>query len=298
MRSSPFGSVTPTANASHDLEAGRGLEAQGSDDTSTTGYLATLSLLGRGWRRGWKRARRWTDVSRTEEDTPGDYSDQHSAYPSIADQQTFDDSTATVRMRKTSRCRFAWEADSEDIERATNNQLLAPTAGFNLAHLFRRTSSTLQEADVSPSSLERGDAGVTTSYTRSTCPWHDPSRMASRSVTAAHPSNNEHRGLRNTCNQNRILQPRSPSKRIRTWTYGIENVPPQSISMSIVDEDCGSVRRGSDGGSVIRVPRTRNRGWSTDDTTAEAERMSMIEVDVGGVGEEMGLDRRKGESFE
>ncbi|KAL8933644.1 MAG: hypothetical protein Q9216_006272 [Gyalolechia sp. 2 TL-2023] len=47
MRSSPFGSVTPTVNNTRDIEAARGSETVESDGTSTTGYLATLSMLGR-----------------------------------------------------------------------------------------------------------------------------------------------------------------------------------------------------------------------------------------------------------
>ncbi|KAL8710671.1 MAG: hypothetical protein Q9225_007248 [Loekoesia sp. 1 TL-2023] len=308
MRSSPFGSATPAANNSREIEARRGSEAVESDRTSTTGYLATLSLLGRGWRRGWRKTKTWSDTSRTHEDSCDRRSDQPSTCASTADQQTLDGSASTVRMRKTSQRRSTWEADSQDVERATNTQLLAPTAGFSLAHLFRRSSTPKPDSsnrpDVSPSSLERGEAGVIMSHHHAICPWHDSRNNGTRCITAVGASV----PLRSSKTEERrqVLGEKSwqervsyPARRVQTWAYGIDKAHPWSSSASLVDTDGDSVKRGSDVAPTIKVSKTRKEARSSDNTTAAAESMSMIDVPQtthGGASEdEDGLVRYEGD---
>ncbi|KAL8994299.1 MAG: hypothetical protein Q9188_007106 [Gyalolechia gomerana] len=318
MRSSPFGSVTPTVDSTRDIEAARVSEAVESDGTSTTGYLATLSMLGRGWYQGWRKARTtWSDTSRTYKDSSGHCSHssdhcsgQHSTPASTADKHTLDDTQTTVRMRKSSQRRSTWEADSEDVERATNNQLLAPTAGSKLAYLFRRSSTPESNTpSVSPSSIERGVTRFTTSrqHHQNIYPRPHSRFTGARSITMGNASlpfrsnkmEDRRQGLRENFGQEHN---RHPARRVRTWAYGVENVHlygienirPRSVAASILDAECDN----SHLAPAIVLPKRRKEDRNTDDSTAEAERMSIIDVPgmryagVGGcaLGEGLGLD--------
>ena len=315
MRSSPFGSAEPENKTGQDIEAARGSDAIESDHTSTTGYLETLALLGRGWRRGWRRARKWTESSESSQDTQPHPPNQEFTYIPLSGAQTLHEDITTVRMRKLSRRRSGWEADSEDVQRATNTQLLAPTAGSNLANLFRRGSDQEQVADdgslreISHNPCERAEVGSTISQHHPVgCPWHDlKSSNRLRNITAPnHPpprtlstGGKELNGRVSPQSETKNLPMRrrdgvagpNPSRRIQTWTCGVENSLPKSVPTS----SCVGVPAGGDE-PVLRssgpdafhaaVPRTREGRWGTDDEMAEAERMSLIDVkrlgDMGG----------------
>ncbi|KAI4132800.1 MAG: hypothetical protein LQ338_000504 [Usnochroma carphineum] len=299
MRSSPFGSIEPDTNLGHDIQAGRRSETPDSDGASTMGYLGTLSLLGRQWRRGWRRAKRSTDTSGTytnnDEHCPG----KQSARASTAHQEPTNDSSATVRLRKTSRpSKLDWKANSEDVERATNNQLLAPTAGSNLANLFAREPVQRFEGSHRPgtsqASCGQGLAGcTTTSHRDPICRQHDAGRVRQpRNITIAGSSPPLPKSyLARRRIDNGIRAPYPSPQRVQTWTNGIENTRPphQSVSASVVehpDDDSVDGASVSDSTPTITVSRVRERrgAGGTDDSTAEAERMSMIRMPrmVGG----------------
>lgn len=297
MRSSAFGSADPNPNPNCDVEAARSAEAQESDRAATNGYLDTLSLLGRNWRQGWRKARMSVDSSSTH----GSASDQHSAgrppsCTSAAIEDHHDSPVGTVRLRHSSRQTCSgWQANSEDVQRATNTQLLAPTASFILASLFRKPSGQ-QEYDVerqdrpqavddpaqpaAPMGLQRVDHPTIR-------PLRNTSVMGSsynflgltqsrRSFNKAYPAT-----------LNAICPPRPSPERIRAVTYGVENMRPRRWSASAppphppppVEEapDDRSLDGDSDGEWPIRYQKSRGE---VDDGTAEAEaeRMSMIDV--------------------
>ncbi|KAI4137860.1 MAG: hypothetical protein L6R39_007068, partial [Caloplaca ligustica] len=238
MRSSPFGSIEPTASPTHDLEAARRSEVLQSDGTSTTGYLGTLSRLGRHWRDGWWRVRRWTDSSVTYTNNDEAGSENPPVCTSAATEGGSDETVNTIRQRKPSRrSRPEWAADSEDVERAINNQLLAPTAGFTLANLFARNAvQRPNEPSDSSSSCERGMAGYMTAHHGNTCPRDDRGNGQPRNATVVGLPPHLRRSTRSrhdlnktfhtsgTCGVQATADP--TPQRIRTWTYGIENTPP------------------------------------------------------------------------
>ncbi|KAL9603949.1 MAG: hypothetical protein Q9219_000887 [cf. Caloplaca sp. 3 TL-2023] len=269
--------MTPITNTTSEVEAGRQSEAVESDRTSVTRYLGSLALLGRGWRYRWRRVQRWSASTDDHRDN-SDHSPNHSsAGASISDQHTLDESTTTVRMRKPSRHKRTWEADSDDVQRATKTQLLAPTAGFTLANLFQgKTVDKAEGSPISPSSCEQGEAGFTTS---SRCPWHDGNHKTSPSVTTAglplssrseeHPQA-EFPTTIEACTSTLL---RHPARRVQTWAaHGMDD---RSVSAFVIDIDD---EESIEAPSTIRVPKTRKGARGTEDSTAEAERMSMIDV--------------------
>ncbi|KAL8702315.1 MAG: hypothetical protein Q9201_004463 [Fulgogasparrea decipioides] len=241
MRSSAFGSANADVQASHDIEAARPSKARGSDYTSSSGHLDTLAGLGRQWGQRWWRGRSRTTSSDIEANRPGECSENHfSNRTSATEQNTVEDNVTTVRLRKPiRRSGFEWKAHSEDVERATNTQLFTPTAACNLERLFQP-----------PNTVFYGSCDVQEPYL---------------------------------------------SRRIRTWTYGLGRS--QSRSVSLLDthtdtESVGQVCHGSHttqtaNAEVVEQPpceesslRIRKRGetTSTDNTTAAAEMMSIVDV--------------------
>lgn len=228
MRSSAFGSADADINASHDVEAGDISEAIESGHTSSTGYRNTLSRLGRHWGQGRRRALRHSGSSDMENNIPDHCSEGQGPSMSVADRNTTDENITSVRMRKPiKRTGLEWKACSEEVERATNTQLLASPAARNLARLFE-----------------------------------DPN---------------------GTANAGCIVQDRQPARRIRTWTYGLDRTQSHSTqshstptTMTTIDDE-----RCQQNEPTLIVPKTRREGRSTEDTTAAAEGMSMIDLSYG-----------------
>ncbi|KAL8736585.1 MAG: hypothetical protein Q9181_002355 [Wetmoreana brouardii] len=258
MRSSAFGSADADVNASHDIETARPSEARGSDYTSRSGHLDTLSGLGRQWGQRWWRGRSWTTSSDIEANHPGDWSESQSSNRiSATEQNTMDDNITTVRLRKPiRRSGFEWKAHSEDIERATNTQLLTPTAGCNLERPFQP-----------PNTISYGSCDVQKPYL---------------------------------------------SRRIRTWTYGLDRSQPRSIPLLVTYTDTESVKQVYHGSvttvttnaEVVEQPscekpslRVRKRGetTSTDNTTAAAETMSVVDVPFNSTQEALNIDAQEHE---
>ncbi|KAI4185805.1 MAG: hypothetical protein L6R41_003891 [Letrouitia leprolyta] len=164
MRSNPFGSVAPTVGDIHDLEAARGSDTIASDGTSSsTGYL---TILGRQWRRRWRKTRTtWSDTTNTYRDSSdhrfSDNSDQqrNPSYVSATNSHPSINAESTVRMRKTNQRGPTRDNESVDIARAMTNQLLAPTAGARLVCLFQKSSIPRPETEgmIQAGLLERGE---------------------------------------------------------------------------------------------------------------------------------------------
>ncbi|KAL8949701.1 MAG: hypothetical protein Q9222_004210 [Ikaeria aurantiellina] len=287
MRSSPFASNGPASHTRRDLEAERSSEAQESDGTSTTGYLGALSLLGRGWRRGWRRRSTWANSSETRVDMSNSGSEQSADSNAVTAAPKTVSDDATVKMRKRAGFRhLCWEANSEDVERATNTQLLAPTAGTALVSLFQR-----EVASKSPDTVR-----LNTSQSTGTLSVEANGRR-SRSISAArtllrlcsgiqnnttspnrgngHDHSNDH--STNLSGQRGTDENTSLPTRGYAGAYGTEEDLLQSMAASLVNipgtYEWQTLRDGSD----VVIPKKRNKGRSTDDTAA-AERMSMIDV--------------------
>lgn len=316
MRSSPFGSANAATNPNLDVEAARSSEAQESEETPFAGHLGTLSLLGRHWRPSWRRAGRSTHSSDTYVETPDHRSADPSACIPTAAEDISDENINTIRFRKTSRqYRSDWNANSEDVERATNNQLLAPTAAFNLAHLFQRPAQKTEgpsQRGTSPSSCEQGRAGYTASHYDSTHNLsndHESHRTRSMQWPYRLPRTQSRRDLNKMwhTNVNGLHAPCPSPKRIPIWPCEIENTRPSPASV-VGGRDDRSIDGDPDCMPPINVPKTRKSkgAWSTDGSAAEAEKMSVISVPsilfVGGNGHDRiregeDFDRSDGESF-
>lgn len=324
MRSSPFGSADAVTNPNLDVEAARSSQAQESEGIPIAGHVGTLSLLGRHWRRSWRRAGRSNHSSDTYVEIPDHRSVDESACISTAAEDMLDNFN-TIRLRKTSRqYRSDWNANSEDVERAMSNQLLAPTAAFNLANLFRSPAQKTEgpsERGTSPSSCEQGRAGYTTSHSDPPpCPSDDHRLRRTRSMQCQYrlPRTQSRRDLNKTWhpNPNGIHVPCLSPKRIPIRPCGIKNTRPLQPSTISVAEgrddrsiaDDRSIGRDPDCMPRINVPKTRESkgAWSTDGSVAEAEKMSVISVPsilfVGNnshdrIREGKDLDVTDGESF-
>ncbi|KAL8708492.1 MAG: hypothetical protein Q9220_006650 [cf. Caloplaca sp. 1 TL-2023] len=237
MRSSPFGPTAPISWTRRDIETGH------------------------------KARNTWADSSETrvDEQSP-DSSATNAGYETSSD-------SATIKMRRrpgfSSLC---WRANSEDVARATNTQLLAPTAGTALVNLFHREDDP-EVLDTSRSGTSRVDCTMGSSNSSESPSLKDAitayaEEQYLRSVSSTirylpHPCNDEGHSL--------------PVQRSIRSYRGREDVP-RSSAVSFNDPPT------SPGGSEIVVPKKRNKRRSTDDTTAAAERMSMIDTPVDNVG--------------
>ncbi len=311
MRWRQRSSVDAATVSDPDIEAAISSAGPGSDETSATDHLATLALLGRQWREGWRRAERATQSSTTCVGTSDHVAEGPSAAISTAAEDIPDHNTSTVRLRKTSRpYRSTWNANSEDVERATNNQLLAPTAASNLTHLFRAPPTTRvlegsTQRGASLSACEQCRAGFTEAHGARVSDMlndhhHHPSRM--RSITGEQsayrpPRERSQRDLGRTLytSQQRAIPTTSSSfpRRISsTGTCGVENtrpLQPASASASSLPEGGDDLQSMVSGDRSdcdrdlhrlpqLSVPKKRKRNCEWSSMEEEAERMSFVGV--------------------
>ncbi|KAL8646894.1 MAG: hypothetical protein Q9210_005869 [Variospora velana] len=288
MRGSPFGAADPNSDVGHDIEAARLSGVLESDYASASEGSRTLPLLGKYWRQGWRK------VKSGYESDPNHCSQRPSACTSAAHKGSSDDAISTIRLRKTSRQAWlGWQRGSEDVERARKTQLLVPTAGFNLASLFRR-SSEQKKMDVERQDMPEMSVTLTQQMSpafsprssRSPSLWHDTAFRQPRNITVI---GSPHHSLRRiqprrdlngafNGNFNRVRASCPVPERTQIDDHGVDDRSFRSRSPPPTDRDGGSPTQDYAMGWPIRNPRRRGRMRSTGDSTAEAERMSVIEV--------------------
>ncbi|KAI4169719.1 MAG: hypothetical protein LQ346_008937 [Caloplaca aetnensis] len=310
MRWSRRSSTDATTVPNPDIEAAMSSAGPGSDEISATGHLGTLSLLGRQWREDWRRSDRWTHSSKTCVETSDHVAEGLSAGISTAAEDISDHNTSTIRLRRTSRpYKSTWNANSEDIERATQNQLLAPTAAFNLANLFRSPAQTLEgstQRGTSPSACEQGRAGYTKSqHAPITDLLNDRHPSETRSIASEQstyrlPRKQSRRGLAQTLYTSQHAIPTTsysfPGRITSIGTCGAENTRPLQLASASVAEGRDDQSIADHHQSIVddrivdqdphRLPslnvRKMRKGkgaWSsTGGSVAEAEKMSIISV--------------------
>ncbi|KAL8730160.1 MAG: hypothetical protein Q9166_004243 [cf. Caloplaca sp. 2 TL-2023] len=314
MRSSPFGSAEPSSNANYDVEALRVAAARGSDGTAASGNAGALALLGRRWHRGWLEATRWSASSDTYVDHMGPDMERQTIRSFRADLDVPNDSRTTVRMRRANRqSESGCTIDSEDVERATSTQLLGPTGVASLLQLFRRPS--VQTTSPTPSMVTSRCSRIEPSQT-SAVKLPPPHQLSGNQYnTGCYLTFGDRHHLPNLPSNNHpVTHHHSLPKRISTWTYGFDgshprsatasllstndNFQPQSAPASLLDLDTESLNQAPDPPSEIIVPRKRRGTKSTDTSTAEAERMSIIDVPFQGTRRISDVDARDEPSFD
>ncbi|KAL8809422.1 MAG: hypothetical protein Q9200_003432 [Gallowayella weberi] len=300
MRSSPFGSA---GLASQDVEAlGGPPGAREGDDTSKNCTLASLAHLGRRWHRRLHRAKTWASSSDTCVEGCDADLEKQSVYQTARDQDMPNDSFTTVKLRRHTRSSGAgWDLNRHDVERATHTQLLAPTAVGRLMQLFRRPSL---ESTCPTSSGETENAfqietlgGPT--RTRPTLHLLPHGRSIPENY---HTFQDSHHISTTLADGHHDINNQRPSRRIRTWTYGLDDpgrdsmsdssttsaevddgTRAQSTSTSFANSKIASLERFSSEEPTVYIPRTRRETKSSPDiTAAAAESMSIISVPFHG----------------
>ncbi|KAL8776940.1 MAG: hypothetical protein Q9203_003448 [Teloschistes exilis] len=139
LRSSAYSSTTPSAEADGQLQAEPASGLRQSDHSSATDGLRSLALMGRRWDRGWRAARRYTDLeaARPYDGTQESY---HTCLSGPQQGPELHAASSTIRRRRPMRrATVDWDSHGGGVERATKVQLLAPTAGAeHLVRLFER----------------------------------------------------------------------------------------------------------------------------------------------------------------
>lgn len=311
MRSSPFGSAGP---AGRDVESLDGpSEVRGSDPNRDNETMGTLAFLERQWRSGWLQAKAWASSSDTYVESPEPDLERQSIDRAIEDQNVAHDSATTARMRKPTRYASPnWEVNRDDVERATHTQLLAPTAVGRLIQLFRRPSPHSRYATSSTDVMN--------------APWVEGSQSepednpplyllpGERSVSGSyHPFHDNHHVDTTSSNPWRVIQSHYPTRRIRTWTYGLDGPQPcrtsatqlnidgntqsSPASTSLAKRDLETVERFPYEEPTLYVPRTRRGRRGTVDSTTAAENMSIIDVPFHSTPTVPAINARVGSSF-
>ncbi|KAI4288252.1 MAG: hypothetical protein L6R35_002476 [Caloplaca aegaea] len=295
MRGSPFGAAAPNTDVGHDIEAARLSEVlPESDSASASEGSRTLRLLGRHWRQGWRKVKSGATSSHGYESDPKHCSERPSTCTSAAHEGSSDDAISTIRLRKTGRQAWlGWQRGSEDIERARKTQLLVPTAGFNLASLFRR-SSEQKDMDVERQDMPEKSVALTQQMSpasssrssRSPSLRHDTVFRQPRNITVIGPPHHLLRRIQSRRdlnrafdgNFNRVRASCPLPERTQIDDHGVDDRSFRSRSPPPTDRDGGSPTQDYTLGWSIHNPRRRGRMRSTGESTAEAERMSMIEM--------------------
>ncbi|KAL8803825.1 MAG: hypothetical protein Q9182_002957 [Xanthomendoza sp. 2 TL-2023] len=310
MRSSPFDSAGLT---SHDVEAlGGPSGASGKDDNSKDGTLASLARLGRRWHRRLHRAKTWASSSDTYVEGCDEDLERQSVYQTGRDQGIPNDSFTTVKLRRHTRNSSAgWDLNRYDVERATHTQLLAPTAVGRLMQLFRRPSLE-NMSPTSSSDTENAFQNETLGGPPRTRPTlhllpHDHSiRETYHTFQDSHHispilANRRHNYIHN----------QYPSRRTRTWTYGLdeprrhsmsdrstnsadldEGPRAQSTSTSFANMKTASLERFPFEETTVYIPRTR-RGTKS---SPAAECMSINSIPYHGRSRLLGIGTAAGEA--
>ncbi|KAL9011148.1 MAG: hypothetical protein Q9173_003989 [Seirophora scorigena] len=294
MRSSPFGAADPNSDVDYDVEASRSSGLPESDYASASEGLGTLPLLGRHWRQDCRKVRREATSSHDYEPTPNHCPERPSTCTFPAFEGSSDDTVSTVRLRKINRQAWSgWQTHSEDIERATKTQLFGPTASFTLASLFRKSSeqkeTDLERHEILEMTVAQGQQRSSASSPqpcRSPSLWHDVASKQPRNITVI---GSPYRLLQRTQSQrdlnkafrgniNAVRASCPLLERTQPWEQGAVDPSSRSGSPQPADGEGGSPTQGFAVGWPIRNPKKRGRMRSIDDSTAAAERMSMIDV--------------------
>ncbi|KAL8896339.1 MAG: hypothetical protein Q9207_007758, partial [Kuettlingeria erythrocarpa] len=259
--------VDATTAPNPDIEAATSSAAPGSDETWAKGHLGTLSRLGRQWHQDWRRAERGNHSSKTFVETSDHVAEGPGAGVSTAAEDISDHNTSTVRLRKTSRpYTSTWNANSEDVERATQNQLFKPTAASNLANLFRAPGQVVEgsiQRGTSLSACEQGRAGYTEPHRARIIGMlndHHPSRtrsIASEQSAYRLPRKQSRRDLARALYTSRHAVPTSsssfPGRISSTGTCGKENTRPLQPASALASS---LAERGDDDRSISDYPQS------------------------------------------
>ena len=299
MRSSPFGSAEPDTNNDCDIEVSRPREVMAIDGALNGGNVGTLALLGRRWHRRWRRERTWTSSSDTYIDDSDHDLERQSVYHTAGDQDAFNDSVTTVRIRRPKEHANSDRLiGSEVIERAMTTQLITPTAANNLLRLFREPPiRTTRRAP----SVDLGHGPRTENSPSGVAILPPPHRLPdSQYNTGIYPTTQDrHRNPTTTSHECYVIRSHCPPRRLSTWTYGLDNSRTHftptvavnescsrphstSASASLIDIDAEGIGRFSFEEPTIYIPRRRGGTRSTLDSTADAERMSIINLPFDG----------------
>ncbi|KAL8675771.1 MAG: hypothetical protein Q9186_007618 [Xanthomendoza sp. 1 TL-2023] len=317
MRSSPFGSA---GSAIHDDRAlGGPSGASGSDETSNDGTLGTLAHLGRQWHRRCHKAKTWASSSDTCVEGPDKDLERQALYHTACDQDIPNASFTTVRMRRHTRRSTGspgWEFNRDDVERATHTHLLAPTAVGRLIQLFRRPS--LQRT-YSTSSSDTENASQIQTLRR--LPGIRPTQHLlphDRWIPGTYNTfQDSHHISTLSADIRHNIQNHYPSRRTRTWTYGLddprrhsmlasstksaevdEGTQAQSTSVSLTNMEIESLERLSFEEPSLYLPRTPRGTQGSLDSTVAAESMSIIGVPYYGPRRVLGVSAPREASWD
>ncbi|KAL8786395.1 MAG: hypothetical protein Q9213_002811 [Squamulea squamosa] len=315
MRSSPYGSTNSDTNNDCDVEALQSSEVRGSHDVADGGNMGTLAFLGRRWHRRWRRATTWASSSDTYVGLPDHDLERQPVHHSSEDQVLLNDSVTTIRIRRARKHDDSgYELDSEDVVRATNTQLLTPSAAANLLQLFQPPSE--QTSPLMPSVDTRHCLKIQPSHNIMTeLPPPHQLRDNQYHTGIYLGTQNRHHNRSSTSYERQILPSHCPPKRLSTWTYSSNTTQVQSTSESpmnaedyaspcsasaaSMDLDNESIDRFSYEEPMIHVPRTRGGTRNTLDSTASAENMSVIDVPFSGGSQRVSdVDVKDHESFD
>lgn len=252
LRSSAYSFTTPSAEADGQLQPEPVSGLRQSDHGSATDGLRSLALMGRRWDRGWRAARRYTDLeaARPYDGTQESY---HTCLSGPRQGPELDAASSTIRRRRPMRrATVDWDSHGGGVERATNVQLLAPTAGAeHLVRLFQRPGDD-HDAEDRSFTMRHPSRRIRTWTCGSTT--KPRSRSVSVSLVNNHDGGVEEASDGDDDDEDGVPKPWIPKKRGRTT----ETTTSSSSATS---------------GSSRAVQTGRKK-----DTSYSAENMSMIEL--------------------
>ncbi|KAL8774278.1 MAG: hypothetical protein Q9209_001029 [Squamulea sp. 1 TL-2023] len=314
MRSSPYGSAESDTNNDRDIEALESSEVRESHNAADGGNMGTLAFLGRRWHRRWRRTTTWARSSDTYVVRPDHDIERQPVYHPSEEQAMLNDSVTTIRTRRPRKHDDSgYELDSEDVVRATNTQLLIPSAAANLLQLFRTPS--VQTSPLIPFVDSRQCLKIQPSHKFMTelPPPHQLRDNQYHTEIYLKTQGRQH-DRSSTSYECQILSSHCPPKRSSTWTYSSNSaqvqptsespvdaedyVLPHSASAVSIDLDTESIDRFSYEEPTIHVPRKRGGTKSTFDSTASAENMSIVDVPFRDTQRVSEVDAKDHESFD